>query len=100
MKKELERIVGPLNVLAVATHIISKKIPHRVILRLSCGRSSLMFKVMNWRLACHEFEPSTTDDPPKRGYPCALNLLRIKYPPLEWCGSLEGVASSSVIVIP
>ncbi|GFS60528.1 hypothetical protein TNCV_4223431 [Trichonephila clavipes] len=43
---------------------------------LHSGRYTLVFKIMDSRLACHEFEPSTTKDPPSRFH---LNFER-EYP--------------------
>ncbi|GFU44465.1 hypothetical protein TNCV_1505931 [Trichonephila clavipes] len=31
-------------------------------------------------LSRHELEPRTTEDPPSRGYPCTLNMPRLKRP--------------------
>ncbi|GFU57557.1 hypothetical protein TNCV_3637191 [Trichonephila clavipes] len=48
----------------------------------SCGRGSLDVKVMNSWSACHEFEPSTAEDPPCRGCRCTLNIARLNCPPV------------------
>ncbi|GFU84699.1 hypothetical protein TNCV_2126401 [Trichonephila clavipes] len=34
---------------------------------MSCGRGSLVVKVTDSRPACHEFDPSTAQDPPLKG---------------------------------
>ncbi|GFV92320.1 hypothetical protein TNCV_3949301 [Trichonephila clavipes] len=49
--------------------------------------------------ACHEFEPSTADDPPCRGSRCELNVSRLKCPPVGVMWKLgQGVASSRVVL--
>ncbi|GFW27762.1 hypothetical protein TNCV_766431 [Trichonephila clavipes] len=50
---------------------------------------SLVVKVMDAWLACHEFEPCTAEDPPCRGYRCTSNLSTLKRPPVRGCGSQE-----------
>ncbi|GFW78772.1 hypothetical protein TNCV_4261941 [Trichonephila clavipes] len=46
----------------------------------------LMVKVMDSWLSCHEFEPSTAEDPPCRGGRCTLNMSKFKRPTVgeEW----------------
>ncbi|GFX53041.1 hypothetical protein TNCV_1655001 [Trichonephila clavipes] len=47
------------------------------------GRGSQVVKVMDSCLACHEFKPSTAEDPPCRGGRCILNMSRPKRPPVS-----------------
>ncbi|GFY19762.1 transposable element Tcb1 transposase [Trichonephila clavipes] len=47
-----------------------------------CGRSSLVSKVTDSWLACHEFEPSNNKDPPCKEGHCTLNLSMLKRPPV------------------
>ncbi|GFT29138.1 hypothetical protein TNCV_3587491 [Trichonephila clavipes] len=49
-----------------------------MILKCQRGRGILVVKIMDSWLACHEFEPSTTEDPPGKGYRCTLNMSRFK----------------------
>ncbi|GFX56818.1 hypothetical protein TNCV_495661 [Trichonephila clavipes] len=42
---------------------------------LVSGRRSLVAKVTDSWFACHEFEPSATEDPPMRGEGCQLRCL-------------------------
>ncbi|GFV19162.1 hypothetical protein TNCV_3223801 [Trichonephila clavipes] len=58
------------------------------------GRGSLVVKV-TW-LTCHEFEPSTAEDPPCRGGQCTLNLSRIKCPPVGVQWKLGEVGASQL----
>ncbi|GFX74240.1 hypothetical protein TNCV_2912731 [Trichonephila clavipes] len=44
------------------------------------GRGSLVVKVTDSLLACHEFEPSAAEDPHSRVNQCTLNLSRLKHP--------------------
>ncbi|GFV53139.1 hypothetical protein TNCV_4954251 [Trichonephila clavipes] len=46
------------------------------------GRGSLVVQVTVSRPACHEFEPSTAEDPPYRKGRCTLNMSRLKRPPV------------------
>ncbi|GFW60774.1 hypothetical protein TNCV_571191 [Trichonephila clavipes] len=46
------------------------------------GRGNLVVKVTDLLLECHEFEPSTTEDPPCRGNRYTLNMSRLKRPPV------------------
>ncbi|GFW11556.1 hypothetical protein TNCV_3810751 [Trichonephila clavipes] len=47
------------------------------------GRSSLVVKVTDSRPACHEFMPSTAEDPSCRaGGRCMLNLSMLESPPV------------------
>ncbi|GFT23442.1 histone-lysine N-methyltransferase SETMAR [Trichonephila clavipes] len=63
------------------------------------GRGSLGVKVTGSWLACHEMEPSTTEDLPCRGGRCTLNMWRLKCPPLGVVWKLgEGGASSGVVL--
>ncbi|GFT85568.1 hypothetical protein TNCV_4252951 [Trichonephila clavipes] len=45
-------------------------------------RGSLVIKVTDSWLACHQFEPSTSEDSPYRGDRCTLNLWKLKCPPV------------------
>ncbi|GFS76485.1 hypothetical protein TNCV_1621061 [Trichonephila clavipes] len=64
-----------------------------------CGRGSLVVKVTDLRLACHEFEPSTAEDPPCRKGGCTLNMSRLKRPPVDVVWKLGGSAVSGVVLI-
>ncbi|GFS84382.1 hypothetical protein TNCV_4605892 [Trichonephila clavipes] len=44
---------------------------------------TLVVKVTDSWMACHEFEPCTAEDPPCRGGRCTLNMKRLKRPPVE-----------------
>ncbi|GFW60731.1 hypothetical protein TNCV_570771 [Trichonephila clavipes] len=48
------------------------------------GRRSLMNKVTDSWLVCHEFEPHTAEDPRCREGRCTLNLSRLT-PTFRWC---------------
>ncbi|GFT01396.1 transposable element Tc3 transposase [Trichonephila clavipes] len=61
------------------------------------GRGGLVALVMSSKPACHEFEPSTTEDPLYRWGRCRLNLSRIKRPPVGVVVR-RGSARSGVIV--
>ncbi|GFX19847.1 hypothetical protein TNCV_1434081 [Trichonephila clavipes] len=52
-----------------------------------CGRSIPVVKVTDSCLASHEFEPSSSEAPLCRGGRCALNMLRLKRPPVGVVGS-------------
>ncbi|GFX53597.1 hypothetical protein TNCV_2327121 [Trichonephila clavipes] len=54
---------------------------------LKRGRGSLVIKVMDSWLDCHEFEPSTTEDPPDRGSMHIKSVESSNVLPLVWCGS-------------
>ncbi|GFT40711.1 hypothetical protein TNCV_4042091 [Trichonephila clavipes] len=49
---------------------------------------------MNSWPACHEFKPSTSEDPPYGERRCTLNLPRLKHPTIDVMGSLRGVSSA------
>ncbi|GFW75203.1 hypothetical protein TNCV_449071 [Trichonephila clavipes] len=51
------------------------------ILKTFFGRGCLVVKATDSCLACHEFEPSTTEDPPCRGVDAPL-IDRLKCPPI------------------
>ncbi|GFV84420.1 hypothetical protein TNCV_5006841 [Trichonephila clavipes] len=44
---------------------------------------SLVVKVTDSWLVCHELKPSTAEDPPCRGDRCMLNMSRLKCPPVD-----------------
>ncbi|PRD35861.1 UNVERIFIED_CONTAM: tmem14c [Trichonephila clavipes] len=48
---------------------------------------------MNLWLACHAFEPSTSEDMLCRGGRCSLNLPRLKYPPMGVVWKLGSTSS-------
>ncbi|GFU66687.1 hypothetical protein TNCV_3111711 [Trichonephila clavipes] len=59
------------------------------------GHGSPVIRVMDSWLACHDFEPSTAEDPPCRGCRCMLNMSRLKYSPIgvvwkRWRRTLDG----------
>ncbi|GFV73425.1 hypothetical protein TNCV_3389411 [Trichonephila clavipes] len=60
----------------------------------ACG--NLVVKITSSWPACHEFEPSTAEDPQWRR--CTLNLSRLKRPPVGILGKL-GEASSGVVLV-
>ncbi|GFU67938.1 hypothetical protein TNCV_1364821 [Trichonephila clavipes] len=56
--------------------------PHFKILQQSiCVLDGALVKVMDLRQACHELQPSTSEDPPCRRYRCTLNMTSLKHPP-------------------
>ncbi|GFV55124.1 hypothetical protein TNCV_2623451 [Trichonephila clavipes] len=60
----------------------------RVLVPLNTSdRDSLVMKVTDFWSVCHEFEPSTTEEPPCNGE-CTLNLSS-NVLPLVWSGSFE-----------
>ncbi|GFV53714.1 hypothetical protein TNCV_2092171 [Trichonephila clavipes] len=62
------RRIWPIHVKSVRTQCLSACVVMRgAVLVTWCGRRSLEVKVTNSWLACHEFEPSTTEDLPCRG---------------------------------
>ncbi|GFS61384.1 hypothetical protein TNCV_3105621 [Trichonephila clavipes] len=66
------------------------------------GCGSLVVKVTNSWLACHEFKPGTVEDPSCTGDRCTLNMSRLKCPPVGVVLKLgEDVwdASSSVLLV-
>ncbi|GFX60031.1 hypothetical protein TNCV_4557121 [Trichonephila clavipes] len=62
------------------------------------GYGSLVVKVMGSLLACHEFEPSTTENPPYRGAMHVKSIESSNVLPLVWCKSWERGASSAAQV--
>ncbi|GFW37061.1 hypothetical protein TNCV_5019591 [Trichonephila clavipes] len=50
---------------------------------IQCGRGSLVIKVTDSWLMCHEFWPSTPEDFPRRGDRCTLNMSGL--PSSRWC---------------
>ncbi|GFU19577.1 hypothetical protein TNCV_21511 [Trichonephila clavipes] len=48
----------------------------------SSKRGSLVFKATDSFQTYHDFEPSAAEDQPCGGDRCALNLLRLKHPPI------------------
>ncbi|GFX30518.1 hypothetical protein TNCV_3461691 [Trichonephila clavipes] len=63
------------------------------------NHGSLVIKVTNSWLACHEFEPSATEDPPCREAMHVKSVVSSNVLPLVWCGSKERVASSDVVLV-
>ncbi|GFT46102.1 hypothetical protein TNCV_2812171 [Trichonephila clavipes] len=57
------------------------------------GHGCQVVKVTDSRPACHEFEPSTAEDPPCRER-CALNLPRAQTSS-RWCGVVVRRGASS-----
>ncbi|GFY32583.1 uncharacterized protein TNCV_673381 [Trichonephila clavipes] len=57
--------------------------------KCSSGRGSLVVKVTDLWLACHEFEPSTTEDLPYRGAMHVKSVESSNILPLVWCGNLK-----------
>ncbi|GFX49727.1 hypothetical protein TNCV_3072801 [Trichonephila clavipes] len=55
-----------------------------------------MVKVTESRLACHEFQPRTAEDPPCRGGRCVLNMSRLKRPPVGGLWKLSERMSAQV----
>ncbi|GFX78446.1 hypothetical protein TNCV_1295121 [Trichonephila clavipes] len=55
-----------------------------------CDRGSLVVKVKESWLVCHEFEPSDAEDPPCRGDPYPLDL-KFKVLPLVGCGTCDAL---------
>ncbi|GFW18847.1 hypothetical protein TNCV_5133001 [Trichonephila clavipes] len=51
-------------------------------------RGSLVVKVMDSWLVCHEFEPSSIEDPPCRGAMHVKSVESSNVLPLVWCGSV------------
>ncbi|GFY19252.1 uncharacterized protein TNCV_4226161 [Trichonephila clavipes] len=47
------------------------------------GRSSLVVKIADSWLACHEFDPGTAEDPPCRGGRYTLNISKLKRPSVD-----------------
>ncbi|GFV28501.1 hypothetical protein TNCV_3984521 [Trichonephila clavipes] len=71
-----------------------------VLLNRAHGRGSLVVKVTDSGQVCHEFKPSTAQDPPCTGRQSMLNMLRLKHPPFGVvCKLGEGFASSCVVVV-
>ncbi|GFX03779.1 ATP-dependent DNA helicase [Trichonephila clavipes] len=66
----------------------------------SSSRGSLVVKVtISWP-ACHEFEPSATENPPCRESRCTLNLGRLKRPLIDTVEKLgEDNANSGVVIV-
>ncbi|GFU84770.1 hypothetical protein TNCV_2127111 [Trichonephila clavipes] len=61
---------------------------------------SRVVKITDSWPACHEFEPSTAEDPPFRDGRCALDMSRLKRPPVGGVLKLgEGVTSSGVVLV-
>ncbi|GFT30439.1 hypothetical protein TNCV_2377281 [Trichonephila clavipes] len=64
------------------------------------GCDSLMDKVTDSWLTCHEFEPGTVEDSPFRGGRSTLNMWRLKRSPVGMVWKLgENVSSSSGILV-
>ncbi|GFT70257.1 hypothetical protein TNCV_3457011 [Trichonephila clavipes] len=61
------------------------------------GRSSLVLKVTDSWLVCHEFDPGTAKDPPCRGSRCTLNISRFKHSPVGVVWKLGERMSSSLL---
>ncbi|GFU20717.1 hypothetical protein TNCV_3176541 [Trichonephila clavipes] len=55
------------------------------------SRGYLVVKVTDSWLVCHEFKPSTAEDPPCRGGRCTLNVSRVRRPPVGVVKFEEGV---------
>ncbi|GFV32381.1 hypothetical protein TNCV_1676671 [Trichonephila clavipes] len=71
-------------------------------LRMLRRRSSSVVKVTDSWLACHEFEPSTTDDPPCRGAMSVKSVASSNFLPLVWYDVVvreEWSASSDVVLV-
>ncbi|GFT47059.1 hypothetical protein TNCV_3747191 [Trichonephila clavipes] len=63
------------------------------------GTDCLLVKVMDSWPACHEFESSTAEDPPRLRR-CTLNLSKLKRPSVGMLWKLEeGGASSGVVLV-
>ncbi|GFW97399.1 HTH_Tnp_Tc3_2 domain-containing protein [Trichonephila clavipes] len=72
---------------------------NRVHSMMRCGHGSLVVKVTDSWLECHELEPSTTEDPSCRGR-CSLYLSMLKRPTVDVVWKLgEWGASTGVILI-
>ncbi|GFU43097.1 hypothetical protein TNCV_109191 [Trichonephila clavipes] len=69
--------------------------------RVSGGRGSLVVMVMDLWLACHEFEPSTAEDPPCSAGRCKLNMSKLKCSPVGvvWKLREKGSQRSSVVLV-
>ncbi|GFW97509.1 hypothetical protein TNCV_4991841 [Trichonephila clavipes] len=67
--------------------------------KFSSGSSSLVVKVTDMWLVCHEFKPSTVEEPPCREEGCcSLNLSKLKPPPVG-VEVRKGNAISGVVLI-
>ncbi|GFY28238.1 hypothetical protein TNCV_4395721 [Trichonephila clavipes] len=51
------------------------------------GHGSRVVKVSDRGWPCHEFEPSTTKDPPSRAAMHVKSVESLNVLPLVWCGS-------------
>ncbi|GFV71791.1 hypothetical protein TNCV_778081 [Trichonephila clavipes] len=63
------------------------KIPLSIISRCYCGHGSRVVKVLDRGWPCHEFEPSTTKDPPCRAAMHDKSVENSNVVPLVWYGS-------------
>ncbi|GFV62497.1 uncharacterized protein TNCV_630761 [Trichonephila clavipes] len=63
--------------------------PTAVGMKRTFGRGSLVAKVMDSWLACHEFELSAFEDPPCREGLHVKSVESSNVLPLVWCGSKE-----------
>ncbi|GFS84383.1 hypothetical protein TNCV_4605891 [Trichonephila clavipes] len=54
----------------------------QIVMTKTSSGCTLVVKVTDSWMACHEFEPCTAEDPPCRGGRCTLNMKRLKRPPV------------------
>ncbi|GFV43584.1 hypothetical protein TNCV_1613581 [Trichonephila clavipes] len=82
-------------------HVVGRRPPEhpRVFFLKTGGCCSLVVKVTDSWLTCHELEPSTSEDPPCKGDHCLLNLSRL-YPTVHVMWKLgEGDTSSGIVLV-
>ncbi|GFW19620.1 hypothetical protein TNCV_1605111 [Trichonephila clavipes] len=63
------------------------------------GHSSLVIKVTDSWLACHEFELGAAKDPPCRGGGCTSNLPGLKRSPVDAKRNLGGEGANSGVIL-
>ncbi|GFY26537.1 hypothetical protein TNCV_2878671 [Trichonephila clavipes] len=63
------------------------------------GHGSLVVKITNSWLTCHEFEPSAAEDPSCLGGQCTSNLSRLHTPSIGVVWKSEGSASSGAVLV-
>ncbi|GFS52908.1 hypothetical protein TNCV_330691 [Trichonephila clavipes] len=64
---------------------------------MQCGRGSRVLKVSDRGWSCHEFEPSTTKEPPCREA-MHVKSIELKHPPvgMMWSKTIIGIQNSTL----
>ncbi|GFY30601.1 hypothetical protein TNCV_3117631 [Trichonephila clavipes] len=78
-------------------NVMRKRVLQKSTPKVGGGRGSLVVKVKDLWLACHEFEPSTAEDSLFRGGRCTLNMSRLKHPPIA--SSKPGLVRGTVVLL-